>query len=86
MVIPLETSLSFFGDGRCFVSTDEPALVRRCYAGIENHRDEVEIIAEPPENDGVLYFSCPVSFGRRAVRALFGPKQSAEQKAAAAAR
>ena len=84
----METCLNWVGD-RAFISTDDRGLINRCLAGIKKNPDDCKIIALPEENDGCLYFSCPVDFGKRAIRNMFPPKRepmSAEQRAATAAR
>ena len=84
----METCLNWCGD-RVFVSTDDRALITKCLSGIKRFPGECEIIALPAENDGTLYFSCPVSFGKKAIRNLFPQKRepmSADRRAEAAAR
>ncbi len=84
----METCLNWCGD-RAFISTDDRALISRCLAGIRKHPEECKILAMPADNDGCLYFSCPVEYGKQAIRNLW-PRQSRqmseEQRAAAAAR
>ena len=84
----METCLNWCGD-RAFISTDDRGLIKRCLEGIEKYPDDCKIIALPEKNDGCLYFSCPVAFGKRAIRNLFPAQRkplTEEERAAVAER
>lgn len=84
----METCLNWCGD-RAFISTDDRGLISKCLKEIQKHPGECEILAMPAANDGCLYFSCPVEFGRKAIRNMWPAQRtpmSEERRKAAAER
>lgn len=58
----METACGYLDDKVMWVSTDEKRMINRLLKIADEHRDEVEILAIPEENDGCLYLKCPADW------------------------
>ncbi len=56
----METACGYLSEDHVlWVSSDDPKWKGRLLKLAEEHKDEVEIIRRPEENDGCLYMKCP---------------------------
>lgn len=58
----METSIGYTNKDCAFVSSDERRWVNRINALKKQYPDQVEIIAEPENNDGCIYAKIPIEW------------------------
>lgn len=74
----METSLSYTDRGRAYFSSDEAKWIKFIRDMQFSHPAEVQVIADPSENDGCIYAIIPVSWFKLKPRAI--SKMSDERK------
>ena len=56
----METCFNFTNDEYGFFSSDKKRWINKIHQFKQEHPDEVEILAEPENNDGCIYAKLPV--------------------------
>lgn len=60
----METCFNYCDPKTAFFSSDERKWINKIHKLKEKHPDEIEIIAEPKDNDGCIYCRLPVTWLR----------------------
>ena len=79
----METAFSYTDSETAYFSSDERKWIGRVRKLKEKHPDDIEIIAEPEDNDGCIYCKVPVKLFDLRYR---GRNLSEEQRQASAER